>query len=310
MKPTREFETAQPFIMSLSANTTSAGAIPLAPLPVLPALDNTFGAILIGTCVGLILYGLTGHQTYRYFRLYANDVPILKALGTVIFVCHSFYVRRLYLVGGLYKPLIALVITLMFGELGFVIAATAKVFHQPSFVSWERFTWLISAGFGCAVGADVVLTSSLICVLQRRRTGFKSTDSMIDVLIVYTINTGLLTGLFSLLSLIFAVVDPNNFIYIGLNMISTRCYANSVLAVLNSRRSLVERRFAELEAGTFGMSALDTDESRLRATVQADIAQLPEIRPNILDIKLETGHRVQRIGSNDTTRDVSDKETV
>ncbi|KAL1949768.1 hypothetical protein VTO73DRAFT_8649 [Trametes versicolor] len=370
--------------MSLASNTTAtsaAGAGPLPLMPSVPALDNTFGAVLIGTCIGLIFYGLTAHQTYRYFRLYPNDVSVLKVLvtvlmcvglrswhafvapltqspcrsletfhttlcihmwysyyylttnyfnpvsllsgvwslrlipvvtGTVIFVCHSFYARRVYLIGGLYRPLVAIVILLMFGELSFVVASTTEAFLQPSFASWEHFTWLISAGFGCAVGADVVLTSALTFVLHRSRTGFKSTDSMIDVLIVYTINTATLPAyytpltwllalrLFSVLSLVFAVVFPNNLIYVALNMVSTRSYANSVLAVLNSRRSLVERRFAELEAGTFGMSALDSGDTRPKVPERGDVVQLPpRVRSTVIDIKVQAEH-VQRADSTDT----------
>ncbi|KAI0759575.1 hypothetical protein BD413DRAFT_596250 [Trametes elegans] len=310
--------------MSVPSNSSlpaTAGLDPFSALPPVPALDNTFGAVLLGTCIGLILYGLTTHQTYRYFRLYPNDASVIKILvtilliletfhtalcihmcyyylaknyfhptalldgvwslklipvvtGVIIFVCHGFYARRVYIVGGRYKLLVAIVGVFMFGELGFVIASTTEAFIQPSFASWESYTWLISAGFGCAVGADLVLTTSLIYVLRRSRTGFKSTDSLIDILIVYTINTGLLTGLFSILSLVFAVVTPNNLIYVALNMVSTRSYANAVLAVLNSRRSLVERRLVELDAGTFGMSALDTARTARPVSVKLDDAQV------------------------------------
>ncbi|KAI0667833.1 hypothetical protein C8Q78DRAFT_951675, partial [Trametes maxima] len=370
-------------------------------LPTVPALDNTFGAVLLGTCFGLMLYGLTVHQSYRYFRLYPNDVPILKLMvfktlhfvssvhrylhrawsprlggyhilllqliskcldsatrahirrekieklekleqclypsralyfttnyfnptallsgvwslrlvpivtGLVIFVCHSFYARRVYLIGGLYRPLVAGVVRPpIFPSLK---AFIMRRFIQPSFASWSQFTWLISAGFGCAVGADLILTSTLICVLCRSRTGFKSTDSMIDVLIVYSINTGLITGIFSLLSLIFAVVAPNNLIYIGLNMVSTRSYANSVLAVLNTRRSLVERRLAELDAGTFGMSGLDA-ESMQRGVLPSNtvgLLQPPLLRARqaVVDIKIESSN-AERAESQDSLRDVEVK---
>ncbi|KAI0353798.1 hypothetical protein OH77DRAFT_1427101 [Trametes cingulata] len=196
---------------------------------------------------------------------------------------------------------------LMIGELGFVIASTTEAFLQPSFATWEHFTWLISAGFGCAVGADIVLTTSLICILHRSRTGFKSTDSMIDVLIVYTINTGLLTGMFSTLSLVFAVVAPNNLIYVGLNMVSTRSYANSVLAVLNSRRSLIERRLAQLDAGTFGMSALDSGLPHRSAPQHLDVLQRPPVRSTVIDIKMDTDC-VQRVESQDTLNNSQIKE--
>ncbi|KAJ8480917.1 hypothetical protein ONZ51_g6352 [Trametes cubensis] len=46
----------------------------------LPALDNTFGALLLGSFLGFILYGLTVHQVYRYFRFpaYEKDPVYVK----------------------------------------------------------------------------------------------------------------------------------------------------------------------------------------------------------------------------------------
>ncbi|EJF56214.1 hypothetical protein DICSQDRAFT_130208 [Dichomitus squalens LYAD-421 SS1] len=43
-------------------------------------LHNTFGAWLICACVACMLFGLTTHQTYRYFRLYPNDGKSMKML--------------------------------------------------------------------------------------------------------------------------------------------------------------------------------------------------------------------------------------
>ncbi|OJT15861.1 hypothetical protein TRAPUB_1513 [Trametes pubescens] len=79
--------------MSALGNTTSTEAPPdpLALLPKVPALDNTFGAVLLGTFVGLILYGLTLHQSYRYLRLYPNDSRALKCLvAFVVYALEAF----------------------------------------------------------------------------------------------------------------------------------------------------------------------------------------------------------------------------
>ena len=51
-----------------------------------------------------------------------------------------------------------------------------------------------SAGVGIASLADTIMTAALIFSLHRSRTGVKRTDSLINVLILYAINTGLLTG--------------------------------------------------------------------------------------------------------------------
>ncbi|RPD52941.1 hypothetical protein L227DRAFT_658565 [Lentinus tigrinus ALCF2SS1-6] len=63
-------------------------ATTLAPAPPpLPPLDNTLGAVLLGTFAGLILEGLLIHQSIRYFRLYPNDTLLLKLwVSAVMFI--------------------------------------------------------------------------------------------------------------------------------------------------------------------------------------------------------------------------------
>ncbi|OSD07843.1 hypothetical protein PYCCODRAFT_1430041 [Trametes coccinea BRFM310] len=266
-------------------STNAAAEIPLNPLelPKLPSLNNTLGAFMIGTYISLMLYGLTLHQSYRYFRLFPKDLlfmrvivvatliletvhtalcmhtcyyylvvnyfnpaalldgvwsirlmPLLTALVCLVSEC--FYVRRVYILGARYRAVVVICPVLILVFVGFAAAATAEAFIRPTFKDYNKFEWLDSAAFGAVVLLDVLLTGTLIITLNKSRTGFKRTDSMIDLLIVYTINTGLLTGLFGVLSLIFALTSPNNLIYSALNLVATKTYATSLLAVLNSRR--------------------------------------------------------------------------
>ncbi|KAI0788096.1 hypothetical protein C8Q74DRAFT_1195914 [Fomes fomentarius] len=67
--------------MSLVADVqNSACAHSTLLLTQVPSLDNTFGAVLLGTCAGLVLFGLTVHQSYRYFRMYPQDSSVLKIM--------------------------------------------------------------------------------------------------------------------------------------------------------------------------------------------------------------------------------------
>ncbi|KAI0656142.1 hypothetical protein C8Q70DRAFT_393599 [Cubamyces menziesii] len=289
------------------ANSSSAStAADPGQIPPLPSLNNTYGALVLGTCFGLMLYGLTVHQTYRYGRLYPRDVPWLKGLvagiltletlhttlciiavyyhlvlnyfnpaslleghwstrlltpttGLTIILCQSFYVFRVYQVGShfVYKSLVSAAIVCMFCSFdlpGFMIAATIEGFRL-SLNDFQHVSWLVSAIFGCAVLADICLTGTLVVVLLRARTGFRRTDSLIEVLIIYSINTGLLTSIFGLLCFIFAIILPGNLIYIGISVVGVKLYANSVLAVLNSRRSLSDRMVRGFEMGSFEPSS-------------------------------------------------------
>ncbi|KAI0654639.1 hypothetical protein C8Q70DRAFT_510186 [Cubamyces menziesii] len=59
----------------------SPGVDPLPVLPQVPSLKDTYGAVLIGTYVSLMLYGVTLHQAYRYSRLSTSDSSATKWSG-------------------------------------------------------------------------------------------------------------------------------------------------------------------------------------------------------------------------------------
>ncbi|KAH9902423.1 hypothetical protein C8Q73DRAFT_2735 [Cubamyces lactineus] len=84
-----------------------------------------------------------------------------------------------------------------------------------------------------------MLTGVLTVTLHRSRTGFQPTDSLIDTLILYSVCTGLITNVFSLLGFIIALVLPNDMLYIMASIITTKLYVNCVLAALNTRKSLL-----------------------------------------------------------------------
>ncbi|KAK0430845.1 hypothetical protein EV421DRAFT_237324 [Armillaria borealis] len=135
---------------------------------VLPALDNTMGALLIGTIVAASIWGSSILHTYEYYSDYPKDhigmkcvVAIVCLLDTMhqIFITHALYI---YLIKGFANPLILtrllwtfliqLVITACQGLVcqGFftwrVYVARETVFSPPSSqvwssaISWLRYT--------------------------------------------------------------------------------------------------------------------------------------------------------------------------
>ncbi|KAM5544696.1 hypothetical protein V8D89_001594 [Ganoderma adspersum] len=328
--------------MSTSTNATDVPADPLALLPKVPPLDNTFGAVLLGTFIALVLYGVTLHQSYRYFRMYPADLPSLKWLVSFVVVletatsamsmhvCYHYLVssyfnppallrgmwsidlfpvvsgvvmvstqRVFYIqnflpqpVGRGYRMLVIFAVFLCFIEMGFFIAATTEAFIIPTFGGFKHVTWLVSTGSTMAVTSDVIITTMLIFALRKSRTGVKRTDSMLDVMIMYSINTGLLTGVFNLLSLLFAFIRPGDLIYIGFGIPGTKMYANTLMAALNSRRSLAAKGSGvAYDSSPFGVSGLpdrhvkDTPMARIpRQTQHVDSVESISQTDSVVDI--------------------------
>jgi hypothetical protein len=85
---------------------------------------------------------------------------------------------------------------------------------------------------------DLLIAGTLCTIFSLSRTGFHRTDVLINRLILFSVNTGLLTSLCALASLISILAAPNTFIYIAFFFCLGRLYTNSLLATLNARKML------------------------------------------------------------------------
>ncbi|KAF8688095.1 hypothetical protein RHS03_09799, partial [Rhizoctonia solani] len=102
------------------------------------------------------------------------------------------------------------------------------------FSRFIEYRWLVGLWLGGASLCDVVIVYMLSNALMTQRTGFGRTDALINKLLWYTINTGLLTSIFAIVDLI-CFCTMNNLIHFGFNMALGKLYTNTLLATLNAR---------------------------------------------------------------------------
>ncbi|ESK95045.1 hypothetical protein Moror_13935 [Moniliophthora roreri MCA 2997] len=107
--------------------------------------------------------------------------------------------------------------------------------------NFQKLIWVTSAGIGSAAAADIMIAASLCYYLSRSKTGFRRTDSLITILIIYTVTTGLMTSVIDFAIIITFALMPNNYVWLALFWVVGRCYVNSFLAALNCRDSLREK---------------------------------------------------------------------
>lgn len=61
---------------------------------------------------------------------------------------------------------------------------------------------------------DTVIAVILVYYLHTSRTGIRQTDSILNRLIIFAVNTGLVTSIDSIISLVTGLVFPSTYIYI------------------------------------------------------------------------------------------------
>lgn len=103
---------------------------------------------------------------------------------------------------------------------------------------------------GVSAAADGSIAIILVILLHRVRTGFKRSETAITRLITFTINTGLVTGLCSLLALITGIFLADTLVFMFFYVLIGRLYMNSLLATLNSRISLRNEIFSNSHEAT------------------------------------------------------------
>ncbi|KIK02541.1 hypothetical protein K443DRAFT_96699 [Laccaria amethystina LaAM-08-1] len=156
--------------------------------------------------------------------------------GFTAFLVQSFLAMRVWRLSNRNPWLTLLVCLLIAGEFGApFVHITFWVFAHAACNSGCSLSIIVNA---LAAAGDVLIAGTLCIILHRSRTGFHRSDTMINKLILFSVNTGVLTSLCAIASLISIVVAGHTFLYIAFFFCIGRLYSNSLLATLNARKMI------------------------------------------------------------------------
>ncbi|TBU41892.1 hypothetical protein BD309DRAFT_230277 [Dichomitus squalens] len=104
----------------------------------------------------------------------------------------------------------------------------------------KKFSWMLSTQLSLVVFNDLCIATCLCNFLYRERKESmrQSTVSMINVLMLYAINTGLVTSAVMLTCLITLGALPNTLVFVGIYYTASKFYLNALLATLNVRKTI------------------------------------------------------------------------
>ncbi|KAI0734723.1 hypothetical protein BC629DRAFT_1687961 [Irpex lacteus] len=228
------------------------------------AFDALHSALI---CSSLWHYFIEGyHSTVTIKGIHWTVCVTVCITGITTFSIQCFFGHRVWTLSGRKKWIPGAIAGLAFLRL---LAACGVTAQMSRLHTWEKFhqvaAWSLHTGLVLSACGDVLITASLIYYLNRNRTGFPSSDFIIDNIMLYSVQTGVITSyVFShffpkaLLSLhdtltvlyhritvvvtfICWVAMPQNLIFLALYFVIAKMYANSLLATLNARKSLKDR---------------------------------------------------------------------
>jgi len=161
-----------------------------------------------------------------------------QTLGSIIgAIVKTCFAMRVWRFSDHNKLITAVILLLVVGHLGLSILFTIKAFHLPDVFAVSQLKILGTIALGVDVLTDVIIAAALCFFLRRLRTGFKRSDSIVNSLCRYAINTGALTSAVSISTLVlYNVMPQGNFIFVATYFILNKMYGISFMATLNTRK--------------------------------------------------------------------------
>ncbi|KAF8958190.1 hypothetical protein BDZ97DRAFT_1923931 [Flammula alnicola] len=162
----------------------------------------------------------------------------------------SFFSLRIYRLSGRFTISIACFSLAFLRFLGGTVV-TAEIYkdvpNNPNGIGYVlQWGWLITASLALGVAADVLIAISMLYYLRKLAspTNLKSTTQIINRLVRWSLQTGLITSVGSI-TVIISFQAMGNMVWFGLYVILAKLYSNSLLVSLNARPR--KRRVQDLE---------------------------------------------------------------
>lgn len=179
------------------------------------------------------------------------DITVLLTSITS-FLTQSFYIYRLWrLSGNCLLPVVSEILCIAGQVAAFILVTKAITMSSFSRFVVEQ-TDVVLIALATRTICDITITAGVTwSLIQKRRNSIVKSTTIIDYLIMWTIENGLTTSLMTLSVMAVFLCLRETFVWFGLYLIQANVVANALLASLNRR--LVLRKDRPLSDGDTAM---------------------------------------------------------
>ncbi|KZT25989.1 hypothetical protein NEOLEDRAFT_1133063 [Neolentinus lepideus HHB14362 ss-1] len=209
------------------------------------------GLIFFLWVLDILHLAFTTHVIYYYtIRNYSNVIatvtPVwsVTALITVMavsdFAIRSIFIVRIWRMRSGNWPIVLVIVLTSLAAWGAGTAYGVRILRVRDYRSVANLGWVLYMCLSSIMISDILIAASFCLYLYRNRTGFPRTDSLLSMLMKYSINTSVLTCICTVLILV-TYATMQNLVYLGIFIFLSKLYLNALLASLNSRHTAIQR---------------------------------------------------------------------
>lgn len=178
-------------------------------------------------------------------------------------------------------------------QLAFGLSSFAMTWVLGRFSRFIEYRWLVGVWLGSAALGDILVVYMLSTALMTQRTGFGRTDALINKLLRYTVNTGLLTSIIAVVDLI-AFCTMNNLIHLGFNFMLGKLYTNTLLATLNAR-DVEPTNVVHVEEGSYKLGERGPGTNSIKFNRAPGVASSHDRSEPVIHLRTDTAVQISDI---------------
>ncbi|KAJ4490546.1 hypothetical protein J3R30DRAFT_3694217 [Lentinula aciculospora] len=189
----------------------------------------------------LYIVTVTDFGQPQLFVKLPNSIDItLLFEGLITIVVQGFFITRVQRLSKIHKIIIYLFWICAILRFAASVALTVFGIQTPSATAYVAdWSWLLTTLFTLGAFVDLGVALALCAYLySQRATSIAKTGILLDRLIAFTLTTGLLTSVVSVVTVISYVTMPDNSVWILMYTLLAKSYSNSMMVSLNSRPAL------------------------------------------------------------------------
>ncbi|KAJ6509111.1 hypothetical protein DFH09DRAFT_1374795 [Mycena vulgaris] len=180
----------------------------------------------------------------QLLQIYWMSLAQLLATYLSAFVVQIYFAYCIYLLHkkDLILPLAILVSSLVAVGAGIGKGQVVVAAKLVSYVELDKVKTTTAINCAFSVVSDTLITAGLSWRLHSARTGIQATNNLLNYLIGFAINRGMLTMITAILELVLFFALPGTFYFFAMIWFSGKLYMNSMLATLNTRQHALKQQ--------------------------------------------------------------------
>ncbi|KAJ7488069.1 hypothetical protein FB451DRAFT_1226352 [Mycena latifolia] len=187
------------------------------------------------------LFGATYHHLINGFgnfpqllliSLHSGTAQYLSAFIVQMRAKNPYFAHSIYALHKNDKILPFAIVVSSLAALGQVVVIS----RIPSFADIDQIKTTTIINCVASILCDTLVTGGLCWRLHISRTGIQATNNLLNYLIIFAINRGILTRITTILQIILFFARPNTFYFFAMIWLSSKLYMNNMLATLNTRQ--------------------------------------------------------------------------